>query len=360
MIQSLKARFQLTYSEFNLAVDLQLPSSGISVLFGPSGSGKTTLLRCIAGLEKAPIGYFEINGQCWQDSTNDLFVPTYQRNLGYVFQEANLFPHLTVLGNLQFGLKQQKKASINLKENQELLELLGITHLLHRKPDRLSGGEKQRVAIARALLLKPDILLMDEPLAALDNKRKQEILPYLIHLHQYLSIPVLYVTHSPQEVAQLADTLVVMESGKVIAMGGLTETFNRIDLSFSQDKAASSVWQVTLSQHEPDFHLSCVEIENNRLSLPLINAPVGTGLRVQIYARDVSLTLEAPKATSILNILPARVKEIKNDNHGQCTVRLELGSQSLLAHITQKSAQVLDLRTEMQLYAQIKGTSLLG
>ena len=360
MTPSLTARFQLAYSEFNLAVDLQLPSTGITVLFGPSGSGKTSLLRCIAGLEKAPIGYFEINGQCWQDSSNDLFVPTYQRNLGYVFQEANLFPHLTVTGNLQFGLKQQKKASIDLKEYLALIELLGITHLLNRKPERLSGGEKQRVAIARALLLKPDILLMDEPLAALDNKRKQEILPFLIHLHQHLSIPVLYVTHSQQEVAQLADTLVVMEAGKVIAKGGLTETFNQIDFSYTQDKAASSVWKVTLCRHEPDFHLSCVEVDNNKLSLPLMTAPIGTQLRIQIYAKDISLTLEAPKASSILNILPATIKEIKNDNHGQCTVRLELGSQSLLAHITQKSAQSLGLKNEMPLYVQIKGTSLLS
>ncbi len=356
---TLPARFQLAYDDFNLDVNLQLPSTGVTVFFGPSGSGKTTLLRCIAGLEKAPLGYFEINGQCWQDSTNDLFVPTYQRNLGYVFQEANLFPHLTVLGNLQFGLKRQTPNTVSPTELQDIIELLGIGHLLTRKPERLSGGEKQRVAIARAVLLKPDILLMDEPLAALDQLRKQEILPFLIHLHQHLSIPILYVTHSPQEVAQLADTLVVMETGKVIALGGLTETFNRIDLSFAQDKAASSVWQVTLINHETDYHLSCVAIDKNLLSLPLIAADIGTKLRIQIYARDVSITLAAPTATSILNRLPAVIKAVNNTDNGQCTVSLTVGKQALLAHITQKSAQQLGLTADLAVYVQIKGSSLL-
>ena len=357
---NLPTRFQLTYDDFNLNVDLQLPSTGVTVLFGPSGSGKTTLLRCIAGLEKAPIGYFEINGQCWQDSANNHFVPTYQRKLGYVFQEANLFPHLSVLGNLQFGLKRQTQAKITSIEFQDLINLLGIEHLLTRQPDRLSGGEKQRVAIARALLLKPDLLLMDEPLAALDEPRKREILPYLIRLHQQLSIPVIYVTHSLQEVAQLADTIVVMEAGKLLASGGLTETFNRIDLPFAKDKAASSVWQVSLISHETDYHLSCVAINDNILSLPLINADIGTKLRIQIYARDVSITLGAPTATSILNILPAVVKELNNTDNGQCTVGLKVGKQTLLAHITQKSAQQLALKAELSVYVQIKGTSLLN
>lgn len=357
---TLPARFRLAYENFVLDVDLQLPSTGVTVLFGPSGSGKTTLLRCIAGLEKAPIGYFEIKGQCWQDSSKNHFKPTYQRNLGYVFQEANLFPHLSVMGNLQFGVKRQTFSTVNSSNFQEIIDLLGIEHLLNRKPDRLSGGEKQRVVIARALLLKPDLLLMDEPLAALDQQRKQEILPFLIRLHQHLSIPVIYVTHSQTEVAQLADTLVVMQAGKVVANGNLTDTFNRIDLSFAQDKGASSVWQGTLSCHETKYHLSCVAINDNTLSLPLITAPIGTNLRIQIYARDVSITLAAPAATSILNILPAVVKEIKDDNKGQCTVFLQVGQQTLLAHITQKSAQLLNLRPELAVYVQIKGTSLLG
>ena len=359
-MSSLPARFKLAYKNFVLDIDLQLPSTGVTVLFGSSGSGKTTLLRCIAGLEQASSGYFAINGQCWQDSAKSIFIPTHQRNLGYVFQEANLFPHLSVQGNLQFGLKRQTQHTISATEYAELIALRGIDHLLNRHPDRLSGGEKQRVAIARALLLKPDLLLMDEPLAALDEQRKQEILPYLIQLHQHLSIPVIYVTHARQEVAQLADTLVLMEAGKVLASGNLTELFNRVDLSFAKDKAASSVWQGTLISHETNYHLSCVAIADQQLSLPLINAAIGTPLRIQIYARDVSITLTAPTATSILNILPAVVKAVNPTSNGQCSVHLQVGTQSLLAHITQKSAQQLNLTADLAVYVQIKGTSLLG
>jgi molybdate transport system ATP-binding protein len=183
----IQARFQLDYGDFKLDVDLQLPGAGITVLFGHSGSGKTTLLRCIAGLQHAPLGKLEINGSIWQDSERGLFLPTHKRALDYVFQEANLFPHLTVAGNLQFGLKRIAKQS-NVADLQHILELLGIEHLLKRKPDCLSGGERQRVAIARALALDPEVLLMDEPLASLDFKRKQEILPFISRLHRELNI----------------------------------------------------------------------------------------------------------------------------------------------------------------------------
>ncbi len=353
------ARFQLAYNNFSLDVDLQLPSTGITILFGSSGSGKTTLLRCIAGLEQAPIGFLEINGSVWQDSEHKVFLPTYQRNLGYVFQEANLFPHLSVEDNLQFGLKRLDKRP-NKADLKNLLELLGIEHLLKRKPDRLSGGEKQRVAIARALALNPDILLMDEPLAALDFKRKQEILPFLTRLHQQLEIPVLYVTHSHQEVAQLTDTLVLLEEGKVLASGSLSETLSRLDLPFAQDKEASTVWQATLIAHEADYYLTRVTITDESLSLPFIDAALGTSLRIQIYARDVSIALEKPKATSILNILPAIINDFTHDSYGQCIVQLRVGTQSLLAHITRKSALLLGLKRDMPVYVQIKGTSLLN
>ncbi|MGZ8201117.1 MAG: molybdenum ABC transporter ATP-binding protein, partial [Methylosarcina sp.] len=215
MNQTIAARFVLDYGTFRLDVDLHLPGSGISVLFGPSGSGKTTFLRCIAGLERPPQGRLTVNGKVWQDSESGVFLPTHQRALGYVFQQANLFPHLSVYGNLCFGLKRigRKPAEAGLEET---VELLGIGHLLDRMPERLSGGEKQRVGIARALVLKPDILLMDEPLAALDYQRKQEIMPYLARLHQELDIPVLYVTHAQQEVAKLADHLVIMNEGRAL------------------------------------------------------------------------------------------------------------------------------------------------
>lgn len=359
MTQAIIAQFKLDYGAFSLDVDLRLPSSGITVLFGHSGSGKTTLLRCIAGLQQAQHGFLSVNGTIWQDSDNKLFLPTYKRSLGYVFQEANLFAHLTVLDNLAYGLKRIGQNS-NSEKFKQIVELLGIEHLMQRLPERLSGGERQRVAIARALVLNPDILLMDEPLAALDNKRKQEIMPFLTRLHNELKIPVLYVTHSQQEVAQLADYLVLLAEGKVQAAGLLSETLSRLDLPQAQDREAASVWQVNIIEHEAAYHLTHVAFTGGTLSLPAINAPLGTTLRIQIYARDVSITLEVSKATSILNVLPAIITDLIDDEGGQSIVRLQVGSQPLLAHITRKSAQLLNLQTGIKVYVQIKGTSILN
>jgi len=359
MTQPITARFQLNYGDFQLGVDLTLPSSGVTVLFGQSGSGKTTLLRCIAGLHQAPHGFLEINGQCWQDSARGLFLPTHKRALGYVFQEANLFPHLTVAGNLQFGMRRVEKPSTQ-SHLQAILELLGIDHLLNRKPDALSGGERQRVAIARALALNPDILLMDEPLASLDFKRKQEILPFLTRLHQQLNIPVLYVTHSQQEVARLADHLVILDAGKVLASGPLSETLSRLDMPLAQDRGAASVWQVIVLEHEPDYHLTRVAFSGGTLSLPAIAVPIGTPVRLQIYASDVSITLEAPTATSILNVLPAVITGLSDDHGGLVVVLVWIGTQNLLVHITRKSVVMLGLTIGMAVYVQIKGTSILN
>ncbi|MFA6162653.1 MAG: molybdenum ABC transporter ATP-binding protein [Methylobacter sp.] len=391
---TIQARFRLDYGDFQLDVDLQLPGTGITVLFGHSGSGKTTLLRCIAGLQRAQQGFLGINGSIWQDSERDLFLPTHQRPLGYVFQEANLFPHLTVRDNLHYGLKRIKQNSGAVKL-EHTIELLGIGHLMERMPERLSGGERQRVAIARALALNPEILLMDEPLASLDFKRKQEILPFLSRLHQQLDIPVLYVTHAQQEVAQLADYLVIMADGREIASGLPADTLTRLDMPLAQDKQqAATVWQVTVAEHEADYHLTRVAFAGGSLSLPTVDAEVGTPLRVQIYARDVSIALEAPTATSILNVLPATITGIADDHSGQSVVQLRLprmatetapgsprhflhpwrsevsqsvgnrcdqvGTQPLLAHITCKSALLLGLQVGMPVYAQIKGTSILN
>ena len=212
------ARFQLAYNKFSLDVDLQLPSTGITILFGQSGSGKTTLLRCIAGLEQAPIGFLEINGTIWQDSENKVFLPTYQRNLGYVFQEANLFPHLSVEDNLQFGLKRLDKRP-NKADLKNLLELLGIEHLLKRKPDRLSGGEKQRVAIARALALNPDILLMDEPFSAVDPPTRAQLLNDLSNLLTRNRRTTIFVTHNLKEAAQVGDRVAVIINGQLKQVG---------------------------------------------------------------------------------------------------------------------------------------------
>jgi molybdate transport system ATP-binding protein len=357
-MNTIQARFQLDYGQFTLEVDLHLPGTGITVLFGDSGSGKTTLLRCIAGLQQAPQGFVKINGILWQDSERQLFLPTYKRSLGYVFQDANLFPHLTVLDNLYYGLKRIKQNN-GMEKLLFAIELLGIGHLMARMPERLSGGERQRVAIARALALNPDILLMDEPLASLDFKRKQEILPFLSSLHQQLDIPVVYVTHSEQEVAQLADTLVILEAGRVVAAGPLSDMQSRLDVPLAQDRAAATVWQVLVAEQEVDYQLTRVEFAGGSLSIPAVDAEVGTSLRVQIYARDVSIALEAPTATSILNVLPAIITGMAEGRSGQSMIGLQVGKQTLLAHITRKSALLLGLQIDMAVYAQIKSTSTL-
>jgi len=359
MTQSITARFALAYGDFGFNVDLRLPGSGISVLFGPSGSGKTTLLRCIAGLERPAQGYLSINGKVWQDSETGLFLPTHRRALGYVFQQANLFPHLNVYRNVCFGLKRIGKQPADAGLDPTI-ELLGIGHLLDRMPARLSGGERQRVAIARALVLQPDILLMDEPLAALDFQRKQEILPYLTRLHQELDIPVLYVTHARQEVAKLADHLVVLHEGRVQAEGALTETLSRLDLPQAEDQQAAMIWEGRIAAHENDYHLTRIDCAGIELSMPRVDAPVGTPVRVQIFARDVSVTLAAPHATSILNVLPATLTGMADSSNGQTVLRLTVGNLPLLAHITCKSRQLLNLQIGDTLYVQIKGTSILN
>ncbi len=361
-IQEITACFRLEYDGFRFNVDLRLPGSGITVLLGPSGCGKTTLLRCMAGLEHPSVGFFNINGNVWQDSRRNIFLPTHQRNLGYVFQEANLFPHLSVAKNLEFGLKRIPAGQHKQLNNFDaIIGLLGISHLLGRRPDRLSGGENQRVAIARALVLNPDILLMDEPLASLDMKRKQEVMPFLLKLHQELNIPVVYVTHSQDEAAQLADTLVLLENGHVQAAGGVSEILSRLELPLAQDKQAAVVWQAVITDHEWHYKLTRAAFNGGMLSLPIIDLPIGSKIRVQIHARDVSLTLQEPNQTSILNVLPAMITKIADNEDSQQTVlQLRVGQETLLSHITRKSAQTLALKPGLPAFVQIKGTSLLS
>jgi molybdate transport system ATP-binding protein len=358
-MEGIRANFRLPFPDFTLETNLSLPARGVTALFGHSGSGKTTLLRCIAGLERAPHGLLQVRGKLWQDSEQDFFLPTHKRPLGYVFQEASLFPHLNVRNNLEYGRKRSPFIR-NPQGLEQAVELLGISHLLERLPDKLSGGEKQRVAIARALAVSPQVLLMDEPLAALDLQRKQEILPYLNRLNNELEIPILYVTHSPQEVTQLADYLVVLEAGKVMVSGTLQETLTRLDSPMAQGKQASTVLQVKVRGHEPEYHLTCTEFGGGRISLPYQQeTAVGTALRLRIYARDVSLTLQQPAQTSILNVLPATITGMAHDREGRTMVRLVMGGVAVLAQITYKSAVQLGLQVGMPVFAQIKATAIL-
>jgi molybdate transport system ATP-binding protein len=353
---TLEARFRIERGSFTLEVDLRIPARGVTALFGPSGCGKTTLLRAIAGLERDPCGVLKAGDTTWQDA--DRFVPPHRRALGYVFQEASLFAHRTVRGNLEYGARRvpRMEKTVSLEKAVELLE---IGSLLERKPGTLSGGERQRVAIARALAASPRLLLLDEPLAALDLNRKREILPYIESLHKELEIPVIYVSHVPDEVARVADHLVLLESGRVVATGSMHELFTRLDLSLARDVEAGAILETAVIDHDEDFHLTRLNFAGGFISVPRQWLEPGAPVRVRIAARDVSLTLEAQSGTSILNILPATVDAIADDGSAQVTVRLLAGGLPLLSRITRKSAVELSLEPGKQVYAQVKSVALL-
>jgi molybdate transport system ATP-binding protein len=354
----LYARFALQRADFALDIDLQLPGTGVSALFGPSGSGKTTCLRAIAGLEPAARGYLEVNGKVWQDDSADFFLPPHQRPIGYVSQEAGLFTHLDVAGNLAYGMKRVPAHERRIPL-QQAIDLLGIAHLLERRPATLSGGERQRVAIARALAVSPELLLMDEPLAALDMQRKEEILPYLERLQQELAIPLIYVSHAADEVARLADHMVLLRQGSLVAAGNPVELMAKLDLPLAHGDSAGVILTTTVDGHDPDYDLIQLRFEGGILRLPSGTAPHGKTMRVRIQARDVSLTLQPQRDSSILNIFPCAVLEIAPDSLGQVMVALDCGGQRLLARITRQSAELLHLASGSYVYAQIKGVALL-
>ncbi|MDS4019646.1 MAG: molybdenum ABC transporter ATP-binding protein [Candidatus Competibacter sp.] len=352
----IQARFRLDWPGFTLDIDLELPAKGVIALFGHSGSGKTTLLRCIAGLERIPDGFLALDGEIWQDGKH--WLPTHKRPLGYVFQEASLFPHLTVMGNLRYGMRRvscEPRVSLN-----QAIELLGIGHLLDRKPDRLSGGERSRIGIARALAVNPRLLLMDEPLAALDLKRKQEILPYLERLHDELEIPVIYVSHSPDEVARLADYLVAMESGRVLANGPLADTLVRLDLPIRLGEDVGAIIEATVGTVDDAWHLARVDFPGGSLWTRDRGLPAGRRVRVRVLARDVSLAREPPGQSSIQNVLQGRVDAVADDEHpGLALVRVRVGAARLLARLTRRAVASLGVAPGQELWVQVKSVALM-
>ncbi len=358
MSEEIQARFHHRYAGFTLDVDLQLPGKGVTALFGPSGCGKTTLLRCMAGLTRADQGQLTVNGEVWQDDEHCR--PTHQRPLGYVFQEASLFAHLNVRRNLQYGQARVQKTERRI-ELGSVVELLGIAHLLERMPQGLSGGERQRVAIARALLTSPRLLLMDEPLAALDIARKMEFLPYLERLHDELDIPVVYVSHAPDEVARLADHIVLMQEGRTVAAGPLTETLARLDLPIHLGEDAGVVLRAVVVERDTAWHLARVEFPGGSLWVRDGGHAVGHAVRVRILARDVSIALAPVVGTSIQNCLPATVEQMAGDYHPALSLlRLRLGQSPLLARLTRRSAAALELESGKLVWVQIKAVALIG
>jgi len=391
------ARLKLARRGFTLDVTLQLPERGITALFGPSGCGKTTVLRALAGLERAA-GRVALGDEVWQDDATGLWRPTHLRPLGYVIQDAALFPHLDVRANLDYGRKRSSAAAQGSSTDARLasgpaaagvaldqvVDLLGIEPLMARRPDTLSGGERQRVAIARALATQPRLLLMDEPLAALDAPRKAEILPYLERLHRELALPIVYVTHAMDEVARLADHLVLLDAGQVRAAGPLAELLAQPDLPLARQDDAGVVIAATVAEHDRAYGLSRVQFAGGSLWVGETAAAPGDAVRARVLARDVSVTRQAPVQTSVVNVLQVVLEAMLADR-STTLLRLRVGASSvgssagssgegsggpsvsatraspvwLLARITRRSAEALALQPGDALFAQIKGVALM-
>ncbi len=360
----LEFQAQLQRPDFLLDIDMQLPPRGVTVLFGASGSGKTSCLRVLAGLEPRATGRVHIAGEVWQDSVQGIFRPTHQRAVGYVFQEASLLAHLNVERNLKFGFERTPVAQRRHGWDQGL-ELLGIGHLLQRMPHTLSGGERQRVAIARALAASPRVLLMDEPLAALDAQRKAEVLPWLEQLHAEVDLPVVYVTHSPEEMTRLADHVVLLEGGRVRASGTVWEMVARLDLPLAHADTAAALVDARICGNLPNDALYELVFAGGRLLLPQTRAKplaLNTRVRIRIQARDVSLSLSQPQNTSVLNVLPATVVALIEGGPGQTLIGLRVGqgdtSTQMLSRISSLSARKLGLSPGQVVYAHIKGVAI--
>ncbi|MBL8346915.1 MAG: molybdenum ABC transporter ATP-binding protein [Rubrivivax sp.] len=394
----MQATLRLPREGFTLDVALALPERGVSALFGPSGCGKTTVLRALAGLERAD-GRVTLGDEVWQDDARGHFVPTHRRAIGYVIQEAALFPHLSVRGNLDYGRRRSAGSGGQRAATQAplapLIELLGIGHLLDRRPETLSGGERQRVAIARALATGPRLLLMDEPLAALDAARKAEVLPYLDRLHAELAIPIVYVSHAIEEVARLAHHLVLMDEGRIVAAGTLADVMARLDLPTARGDSAGVVLDGVVVERDSAWQLARLQVgarqggdagpggqsgglDEGARSGNIASAgtsagtgdfsvwardhglPVGRAVRVRLLARDVSLARAPLTGTSIGNQLRGTVEAIADDEHpALALVRVRVGGSPVVARLTRRSAHALELAPGLPVWAQVKTVALM-
>jgi molybdate transport system ATP-binding protein len=352
----LEVKAKRQFGAFALDVEFSATASGITALFGRSGSGKTLTVNALAGLARPAEGRIAIGGNVLFDSRRGIDLPPEQRRLGYVFQDGRLFPHMSVRRNLAYGMPRQ--AAANGIEFDHVVALLGLETFLERRPRELSGGEKQRVAIGRALLAAPRLLLMDEPLAALDSARKAEILPYIERLRDELGLPVVYVSHAMDEIVRLADTVVLMSDGRVIAVGSVESVMSRLDLRPMTGRyEAGAVLNTTVDSHDEKFALTELAFAGRRMSVPRVEVPVGSRLRVRVRARDVSISLHAPQALSILNVFPGKIVEVGEDDGPQIDLLLDVGTP-LWARITKRSYHELGLGVGKSVYALIKAVAI--
>jgi len=357
----MEARFRGRFGSFALDVAFTAPERGVTALFGHSGCGKTTVLRCVAGLNRTEEGFFSLAGEVWEDQTT--YRPTHRRPIGYVFQEASLFPHLSVRRNLDYGRARAVKRGVTeVIRFDDAVNLLGLTPLLDRAPAKLSGGERQRVAIGRALLAQPRLLLMDEPLAALDRFAKEEILPYVERLRDSLAIPVLYVSHDIAEVERLADHVILIRKGRVTAAGPLEALQTDPSLPIARLTEAGVTMAAEVTEFDPNYGLTTLVVAGGRLIAPGRLGVVGSRRRARVTAADVSLTRRPASDSSILNILPARIVSVETLDESRLVVALALGAEGqgakLLSHLTRRSWDALSLGVGEAVYAQVKSVAL--
>ncbi|MDJ0948319.1 MAG: molybdenum ABC transporter ATP-binding protein [Alphaproteobacteria bacterium] len=356
---TIDAKFAGTLGSFSLDLAFEAPMRGITALFGPSGCGKTTVLRCMAGLNRLP-GRLSVGGEAWQDDAQGMFRKPHQRPIGYVFQEASLFPHLSVRRNLFYGSRRaERNGGRGVLASQDVIDLLGIGHLLDRAPTALSGGERQRVAVGRALLSQPRLLLMDEPLSGLDRMTKEEILPYLEALHNSLSIPIIYVSHDIGEVARLADRVILLSAGRRVADGPVTDILERLDLQPATGRfEAGVVLTARVVEQDAAYSLTRLDHHGQSIALPFVDIGVGEEVRLRIRARDVSLATRKPEGISIRNVLSGTIVEIVEEPRTAFAEALvDIGGGRLRARLTREAVSDLGLEVGMPVFALIKSIS---
>ena len=354
---NIQAQYKKFYGNFILDVRFEIPAQGITILFGPSGSGKSSLLNCIAGLDKAEQSHLKVNDRLFDDSANHIHLSCQRRNIGYVFQDNRLFPHLDVKHNLLYGYNRLEPHQRTIQFDH-VVDKFSLQQLLDKLPHQISGGQKQRVALARAILRNPQLLILDEPVSALDYASKQELLPYLERIHKELTIPVLYVSHNIREVLQLGDYMLVMEDGHIVDQGELVDLCVSQPL-LTQSEGASFILEGVVTDTDKHHCISTVKCQDHDLLLSGNLLEVNQSVRILVHAKDVSLSLSHVIDSSILNILESTVHKLHTPENGKQLVELIIGETRLLATLSLRSVDALNLKTGSKVFAQIKATAVV-